>query len=173
MRGGARRSTPQVDHEPDPFGNPKSYENTGDYIPAVTLRNVVDMPFLDMLDGLKPYLLERVPEGIMGDEDALRKVDQQIGRFANVYAYVSVLFGQVGHAARKTKSTDKGKYEELMAKKDALYRFLQALELKWKSCSRQVTIETESEVGFDRPDYRGREEKARGRPMRGWDAVRP
>jgi hypothetical protein len=116
-------------------------------------------------------VLERVPEGIAGNAEALQEVDRLIGRFANIYAYLAVLFGQVGHLAREVKKDDKGEYEQLMAKKDALYRIIQAVELKWRACSRQVTVETESEVAFERPNYAARTERAQ-RPMQGWEAVR-
>lgn len=167
IKGGG--SMPSPEPEVDPFDGPG--DRGLDYISGVTVKNIAEMPFPRMLELLSPHLLERVPEGIMGDKDALNLVDQQIGRFANLYAYLSVLFGFVGSEARRWKASDRPRYESLMAKKDALYRFLQAVELKWRSCSRQVTIETESEVDFERPNYGARQDKAAGRRVSGWDAV--
>lgn len=179
MRTPVRRPAPirARAEEPDPFGDGKGPDPL-DYIPAVTTRNVLEMPFDDFLEALRPYLLERVPEGVLGQpSDVMMEVDRLIGRFANVYAYLSVLLAYVWAKAREVKSTDKAEFERRMAKKEALYRFCRSVELKWQASSRQVTVETESELDFERPAYGARSERSRehkpqaaGR-TKGWGAV--
>jgi len=107
------------------------------YIKSVTTINLEAMSFDDMLAALAPYLLEEVPEGTAG----MDKVDPLIGRFANVYAYLSYLWAFAQAVAGEHKQAKRtAEYDDMMRKRDALYRFLRAVELKWQAASRMVTV---------------------------------
>lgn len=139
---------------------------------VATVRNLEELTFEELLDALQPYLLEEIPEGVTdAPPEDLARVDRLIGQLANTYSYITNLYAYSAAYARRAKvEGDTSEWHDWNAKKDALYRIVQAIELKWRACSRLVTVD--SELGFERPDYQGREERAATRrPMRGWDNV--
>ena len=147
-----------------------------DHIPAVTIRNVARLPFRRMLEGLEPYVLERVPEGLGMDTDAIQETDRLIGRFSNLYAYLMYLFSFIANEALLAKSLgDDDLYSSLVRKKEALYELARAVRYKHEACSRMITIafnQAEEAMPFDRVDTKAREEAAaRTRTQHRWGNV--
>lgn len=145
------------------------------YIPTVTVRNVVGMTFKDMLEALHPYVLEEVPEGILQDADAYQEIERLIGRFSNMYSYLIYLYAHLANqvnVAKRKGNTDKK--DRLIRKRDAIYELARAIRYKHEACSRMLTAALgyeESQV-FEKVDGKGREEKVKNRrTMHGWDAV--
>lgn len=142
------------------------------YIPAVTVKNVSDMPFKKLLKSLRPYVSEQVPEGVLGDVDAYQKVEEQLGRFANLYAYMIELYAFVSHNVRVAKrSGDKKLADELTGKRDAIYELARAVKYKYDACSRMLT----AVLGFDEKDTHDsvnvESRKRNNKKMKGWANV--
>lgn len=138
------------------------------YIKKVNQKNIVDISFKDMMEGLEPYVLEELPEGAIGDADALQQIDEMIGRLANLYAYMMSLWARVADHANTLKLLDaQSEYTIMMRKRDALYELARAVRYKHEAASRMLTAHQElegSNVPFDRADHEGRK-------MRTWGAV--
>lgn len=135
------------------------------YIPNVTVNNLVDMSFMDMLDGISPYVLEEVPE--VSNKKDLEKIDKLLARFANLYAYLLHLYSFVAYEARKAKASDlTHEWKELVRKKEALHELASGVKMKWKACSRLVTFHLKDNEVFDRVDYENR-----NKGMKGWKTV--
>lgn len=142
-------------------------------IPSVTVNNIEDIGFLEMAEGLKPFVLEEVPEGTDGSEEDLNEIDRLLGRFANLYTYLVMLYAVAAdHANRARVLGNDEKYKALVRKKDALYELSRGVKLKWQACSRMLTkhIEEDDEP-FERANYPNRKEKKEQRQMKGWGDV--
>lgn len=148
------------------------------FIPAVTVNNVIEMGYKEMLEGLEPFVLEEIPEGAAGSPEALLAADRLIGRFANLYSYLIYLFSHVSNEANRMKLMgDNEVYSILTRKKDSLYELARAVRYKHEACSRMLTAHNmaESEEVFDRVDHQARAKRAapkKGKRMKAWEAVR-
>lgn len=147
------------------------------YIPDVTAENVSEIPFNEMMRGLRSYVLEEVPEGTNADPEVLQDIDRLIGRFANLYSYLIYLYAVVANEANRLKLIDAGEsYKLMVRKKDALYELARAVRYKHQACSRMLTAyqeeESPSHPPFDRADYQGREKRQKERrQVKGWNHV--
>lgn len=142
-------------------------------IPSVTINNIEDIGFLEMIEGLEPFVLEEIPEGTDGSEEVMNEIDRLLGRFANLYTYLVMLYAVVAdHSNRARVLGNDEKYKALVRKKDALYELSRGVKLKWQACSRMLTkaIEDEDEP-FERANYPRRSEKKEQRQMKGWGDV--
>lgn len=147
-----------------------------DFIPEVTIKNVIKLSHTKMLEGLRPYVLEKIPEGLIGNEEGIREADRLIGRFANLYSYLIYLQSHVhSEASRHKLMGDDGEYEVLTRKKTSLYELARGVRYKQEACSRMLTArlseESDDDV-FDKPDYKGRVQREQNRRLTGWDAVK-
>lgn len=143
-------------------------------IPSVTVNNIEDIGFLEMVEGLTPYVLEEIPEGTAdGDEETMQRIDRLLGRFANLYTYLVLLYAvSADHANRARVLGNDEKYKALIRKKDALYELSRGVKLKWQACSRMLTkaIEDDDEP-YERASYSNRAQKKDSRKMKGWGDV--
>lgn len=141
----------------------------------LTANNVVDHDLAEILEILEPYVLEEIPEGTIGHDEAKMEIDRLLGRFANLYAYIITLWAHVSHAQAMARSEGDSKRGSYLTKmRDALWELSRAVKLKWQACSRLITsAQEEEEHPFERADYHGREEKIKKRRsrMQGWDVV--
>ena len=149
--------------------------NKFDYIPTVTIKNVAVMPFNKMLKALQPYALEIIPEGIQQDPDAYQEIERLIGRFANIYSYMIYLYAYLANQVNKAKLVgDMSLKDKMIRKRDAMYELARSVRYKHEACSRMLTAALGYDEGkvFERPDGKGREERAgKRKKMRGWDSV--
>lgn len=142
-------------------------------LPSVTVNNIREIGFLEMIEGLEPYVLEEIPEGTEGDEESLRLIDTLLGRFANLYTYLVLLYSVAAdHANRARVLGADEEYKSLVRKKDALYELSRGVKLKWQACSRMLTkhIEEDDEP-YERANYKARSTKKEQRAMKGWSDV--
>lgn len=156
---------------------------------AVTTDNLRDMPFMEMLNSLEPFVLEDIPEGIQDDPTGKgEEVDTLLGRFANLYSYLMYLYSFASYESDRVKLIEgqSAQWKTMVRKKDALFELAKAVRMKWKACSRMLTglIKSEEEV-FDRVDYQarsrsqgktpnkksGKESDGKGRDLKGWGNV--
>lgn len=144
-----------------------------DYIPEVTVNNIFEIPFREMLDGISPYALEEVPEGTGRDPDVLHEIDMLLGRFANLYSYLIHLYAAVANEANRLQlsgATDE--YKIMVRKKEALYEIARSVRYKHEAVSRMLTVYQEEEEPFERPNYQAREERQKKRRrMKEWGNV--
>lgn len=128
------------------------------------------MPFTDVLDGLTPYVLVAVPEGALNDDEALTHIDYLIGYFANLHAYLLMLYAYAAEEVIRLKAASRTQEASVIIKKrDAFYELSRAVKLKHAACSRLVTISSERDELFDSPDYKRRSGGKRRKG--GWDSV--
>lgn len=146
-----------------------------DYIPTVTINNIIKIPFKKMLLALKPYVLEHVPEGILQDPEVYVEIERLIGRLSNIYSYMIYLYSYVANAVNTAKlAGDLDQKDKLIRKRDAIYELARSVRYKHEACSRMLTAALGYEEGkvFERVDGKAREEKARGKKkMKGWDHI--
>lgn len=150
-----------------------------DYDEGVTLKNIGSLTFDQFLAGISPFLTEKVPEGGGKDKSNVPEIDRLLGRLANIHAWLIQLYA---HSADRANSHLRleGKTGETYAawvrKKDALYEFARATELKWKACSRMISVAIghEDEGTRDQVNYRPTVEQAfegRRGTVKGWGGV--
>lgn len=141
------------------------------YIPTVTPENVISISFREMMDGITPYALIEVPEGA-SDPESLQQIDDLLGKLANLYSYLIVLYSHVANEAARLKIIGlRDEYSLMVRKKDALFEIARGIRYKHQACSRKITAHQEEEGLYERADYRGREER-RDRRVRGWQPAR-
>jgi len=144
--------------------------NSEEYIPSVTVKNVTKMKFSEMLTLLKPYVLEFIPEGILGDQDAYGEIERLLGRFANIYAYLMYLYSHVANETNRAKHADDTVRKDMLTqKKNALFELARAVRYKHEACSRMLTAALGQEkhnAVFETADI-----KSRVRKVGGWEAV--
>ncbi len=174
VRDVERKAEPVVPQAPVEYDGPLPWTSLEQ---DLTVNNLESVTFEYFLQSLEPALLEKIPEG--GDSpEALKKIDEQLGRFANVHAYLIYLFAAASYSTSKHARIDKKgqDYANMVRKKDALYEFADAIELKWKACSRMLTkaMGSEDEVPYDRRRMPRAEEAFGGNarpPIKGWGTV--
>ncbi len=145
------------------------------YVPEVTIKNVDKLSMLKILQGLEPYCLEPIPEGIIDNPDGVKIVDRLIGRFANLYVYMMFLYGHLNSEANRFKIMgDDAEYTIATKKKDAIFELARGVHYKQEACSRMLTAllrEVDDDQVFDQPAHGARRAKEQQRRMSGWDAV--
>ena len=142
---------------------------------VVSVNNLTQISFENMMKGLSPFVLEPLPEGGAGDPVVLAKIDRQLGRLANLYAYLVYLWAHASSETNKYKLRGAdAEYHVMMRKKEALYELSRAVKLKWEAASRMITVQQEQdeEETFERANYPARSARAIQRKERK-DAQKP
>lgn len=161
------------------------YEETREFWQQHTLsaQNIHEISFMSMLKQLEPLVLEPVPEGTQGTDEALAVVDLMLGRLANTYTFLTHAWALAGfHAGRFKAMGDEARFKDCVLKRETLYRLARAVEFKYQAASRMLTLHIEENEDLpERVDVRRRAGRAEGifaelrpapRPGRGsWDDV--
>src|SRR5690606_35464603 len=123
-------------------------------IESLSVNNLRDMPFNRMLEELRPLVLEPVPHGTGGDAETLLLLDQQLGKFANLYTYLLNLHAYASNETKRLKLLDDDTgYAVMVRKRDALYNLASGVKRKWEAVSRMITLALGDSDVFDRRDY--------------------
>lgn len=145
-------------------------------IENLTVDNIKDVPFLEMLKILGPFVLVEVPENLDDDDPtSKRKYDYLLARLSNVYAYLRVLWSAITYHRARMKHINADQAEEIQKKKEALFELGNAVKLKYEAVSRKITVALSDESDTpERPSYEARREQfAKPRATRsGWDSLK-
>ncbi len=131
-------------------------------IPGLSVNNLREISFEDMLKILTPFVLVQIPEDST-TVDEKRRLDYLLARCANLHAYLRVLWSQATYlrAQFKRDTLNPDSAETMQKKKEVLYELANAMKLKYEAASRKITVALESEGDesvSDRVDYAGRRE---------------
>lgn len=120
-----------------------------DYDKSVTLHNLGKLSFDEMLAAVSPFLREKIPEGTGKNNENLPEIDRHLGRLPNIYAWLMELWAHASNQSSfwlRSEGKTSAKYGDWVRKKDTLYELANAISLKWKGCSRMVSVALPDEV---------------------------
>jgi hypothetical protein len=138
-------------------------------IESLTINNLEDIDFMEMLKILEPLVLVQVPEN--DSEENRRRLDYLLARTANLYAYLRVLWSAATNARAALKKGDAVAAEKMQKKKEALYEIGNAVKLKYEAVSRKITVALETEDKPERANYEARRER-RDEPVKAAPVVK-
>jgi L-rhamnose isomerase len=140
-------------------------------IKNLTVNNLSEISFKDMLAILEPLVLAKVPEGNSTDKNAERqRLDYLLARLANLFAYLRYLWSSASYQRARFKYSDDAKADEMLKKKEALYELGNAVKLKYEAVSRRITVALDDERDMpERANHTARVERMEKRSS--WDSV--
>lgn len=108
----------------------------------ITRENVMKVKFNELLDELWRLGGEQIPEGPNTDPEIMKQLDQQLAYFANMHAWITILWAYVSNETSKRKlvGAEAELQQDALKKKEALYEFASSLKLKWEAVSRRITV---------------------------------
>lgn len=108
-------------------------------IDNLTVNNLAEVPFAQMLTILAPYVLVDIPEDA-SNVDMKKRLDFLLARTANLHAYLTFLGVHASHQRAILKGKQPEAAEDMLKKKEALYELASATKLKYEACSRKITL---------------------------------
>lgn len=148
--------------------------DTETIIENLTVNNIRDVSFKDMLSILGPLVLVQLPEDT-DDLESKRRYDYLLARLANLYAYLRVLWAAASYERSRARRIDSDNAEEMQKKKEALFEIGNAVKLKYEAVSRKITLALNDEKETpERVDYEGRREQLKKEPPKKrstWDSI--
>ena len=142
-------------------------------IKNLTVNNLADISFKDMLAILEPLVLVKIPEGAGTDKNAERqRLDYLLARLANLFAYLRYLWSASSHLRSRYRHSDDNKADDMLKKKEALYELGSAVKLKYESVSRRITVALDDERSTpERANHAARTERMDGKKTSSWDIL--
>lgn len=136
-------------------------------IPSLTVNNLKDISFSEMLKILTPFVLVQVPETDLDLTSVKKRYDFLLARLSNLYAFLQLLGVHASYERARLKAAESSKADDMLKKKEALFELAAAVKLKYEAVSRKITLalnEDEDDKTPDRVNYDTRRDTAAGRP---------
>jgi hypothetical protein len=111
-------------------------------IPNIDTKNVLTVPYADLLEAIGTLALEKLPEGGLNDPKRLQEIDRLLARFANLHSYLVYLWAFVSNATNSRKVMgDSIGHLDAAKRKETLYEIAASVKLKQEAVSRMLTVQ--------------------------------
>lgn len=150
-------------------------------IPNIDTKNVLTVPYHELLESIGQLALEKLPDGGLNDPNRLQEIDRLLARFANLHTYLVYLWAFVSNTTNSRKLMgDSAGHLDAAKRKETLYEIASSVKLKQEAVSRMLTVQqlTENELHEHRVYNKGTpfeataaENKKTNRVGSGWASV--